>query len=115
MPLDLLYQLDVIATMENYIEAVRPPLHIRNQLDIGYKIENRSIIVFEIRPSFRKESIKQELEVAKATYIKKDTTWTIFWFMSDMKWHRYKTDADVKTVEEFLTILEDDKHGCFWG
>jgi hypothetical protein len=36
--------------MERYLIDSRPPEEIRNQVDLNYKIEQQSIIVFEIRP-----------------------------------------------------------------
>jgi len=29
--------------MEGYLERTRPPVHIRNELDIAYRIDNQSI------------------------------------------------------------------------
>lgn len=52
MSIDLLQTVDIIEIMENYIENTRPPEEMRPQLDISYKIEGQSIIIFEIRPIF---------------------------------------------------------------
>jgi len=30
-------------TMEGYLDRARPPVHIRNELDIGYRIANQSV------------------------------------------------------------------------
>lgn len=35
-----------------FMEARRPPVHIRKDLDFGYRIENQSVLLFEIRPEF---------------------------------------------------------------
>jgi hypothetical protein len=35
----------------------RPPLEIREKLDIGYRIEGQSVYVFEIRPGWDKPEI----------------------------------------------------------
>lgn len=46
MSLSLFNTLDVIEIMENAIERMRPPEDIRDKLDLGYRIENQSIILF---------------------------------------------------------------------
>jgi hypothetical protein len=38
--------------MENFLTRRRPPVHIREKLDINYRIENQSILIFEIREAF---------------------------------------------------------------
>jgi hypothetical protein len=53
MALDLDKTTEIIAIMENWMERIRPPLAIRSEVDISYKIEDQRIIIFEIRPSFR--------------------------------------------------------------
>jgi hypothetical protein len=50
MVVDSLKTLDIIEVMENFVEKRRPPVHIRAKLDIGYKIEDQSVYVLEIRP-----------------------------------------------------------------
>jgi len=46
----------------------RPPVHIRDKLDLGYRIENQSVEIFEIRPRWDRPSEKMESPVARATY-----------------------------------------------
>lgn len=98
-----------------YIAKHRPPVHIRNEVDLCFRIEDQSIVIFEIRSLFNKVDEKIESMVAKTTYIKKTKTWKIFWHKSDMKWHAYQPQPEVKTLEEFITILEKDEHCCFYG
>ena len=52
MTLDIFKTVDIIEIMENFTEERRPPTEIRDELDLSYKIENQSIIIFEIRPKF---------------------------------------------------------------
>lgn len=102
-------------TMDAYLEKTRPPVHIRNELDIGYRIENHSVVLFEIRPAFRKPDQKIEHAIAKATYIKRAKEWRLYWMRADLKWHRYEPVPDVKDLGEFLRVIEEDAFGCFYG
>ncbi|KAB1157678.1 DUF3024 domain-containing protein [Flavobacterium luteum] len=108
-------QIEIIEVMEGFLINSRPPEEIRDQLDLNYRIENQCVIVFEIRPKWNNPTEKIECKIAKATYIQKDTTWAVFWFMSDMKWHGYKPNLKVKSLKEFIKVINEDKHGCFWG
>jgi hypothetical protein len=30
-------------------------------------------------------------------------------------WEGYPPQKEVKTIDDFFKILEEDKHACFWG
>jgi len=101
--------------MEKFLSKHRPPAHIRSQLDIGYRLENQSVQIFELRPQWNDPSQKTETPVAKATYVKTQKIWKIYWHKSDMKWHRYEPNPEVRFFEDFLSIVGEDKHACFFG
>ena len=101
--------------VSTYVESHRPPAHIRPQLDIGYRITGQSVEIFEIRSLWTDETQKIEQPVAKATYVKTQRRWRIYWQRADLNWHRYEPDPDVETLEEFLAIVELDEYSCFWG
>lgn len=115
MAIDLLQTLNVIEAMENFLSRKRPPEHIRPQLDIGYKIEEQSIIVFEIRPQWNKPDVIQEHPVAKTTFVKTKNHWKVFWMRADLNWHSYTPTPTVKSITAFTKLVEEDKHHCFWG
>ena len=53
-----------------YVENCRLPAHIRNELDLDFRIKEQGVEIFEIRPAWREPGIKIESPVAKATYVK---------------------------------------------
>ena len=115
MAIDILKTVDIIEIMENYLEEVRPPEEIRNQLDIGYKIEDQSVVLVEIRPIWTNPSEIREYGYAKATFIKSKNVWRIFWMRASLKWQSYEPMPEVVTLQEFLEIVDEDKMGCFKG
>jgi hypothetical protein len=115
MAIDILKTLEVIESMENFLARNRPTEDIRPVLDFGYKIENQSIIIFEIRPDWINSEIIREHPVARTTYIKAKMHWKVFWLRANMKWESYQPKPIVKTVNEFVTLVEQDELGCFWG
>jgi len=105
----------VIEAMENFLARKRPPEHIRQELDIGYKIEEQSIIVFEVRPQWNKPEVIMENPVAKATFVKTKNHWKVFWIRADLKWYSYAPKPIVNNLKEFSKLVEEDKHHCFFG
>lgn len=98
-----------------YIESRRPPVHIRPELDLGYRFEGQSVEIFEIRPPVQEPSEIIEVSIAKATYVKYRNIWKVYWMRADLKWHRYEPQATVSSVEEFLAVIDEDRYGCFFG
>ncbi len=98
-----------------YIQGTRPPPHLRERVDVAYRLEGQTVDIFEIRPTFRDESVKREAPVAKARFVATQGLWKIFWMRADLKWHSYEPDMHVKSIEDFIRVVEKDEHGCFWG
>lgn len=98
-----------------YIEMRRPPLEIRDKVDLSFRIENQSVIIFEIRPNWNDPTEKHEEFIVKATYIQNKNIWKIYWQRADLKWHSYKPLPEVDTYTKFLKALEADECGCFFG
>ena len=115
MALDIMQSAEIIEAMENWIEKNRPEEKIRPELDIGYRIEGQSVYIFEIRPRYDNPVIYYETPIAKTTYIHTKKGWKIFWMPGNLKWLGYKPKMLVKTIQDYLSIVEEDKHGCFWG
>ena len=115
MTLDISKSVDIIETMENYIDKVRPEPEIRAKLDIGYEIKDKSVILHEIRPVWNNPNKIQTLDYAKATFAKDKNVWKIFWQRADLKWHSYKPQPTVKHLSDFLRIVDEDEHFCFKG
>jgi hypothetical protein len=115
MSIDIIKTAEVIEALENYIDEIRPPEKLRSELDIAYKIENQSVIIYEIRPLYNKPEIIIEENIAKATWVKAKGYWKIFWERADLKWHTYSPHPIAQTIHEFVEVVEEDKYGCFWG
>jgi len=99
----------------SFVEQRRPEPAIRDQLDIGFRLTGQSVELFTIRPVWNMPEKKIESSIAKATWVKNRKTWRVSWHRADMKWHSYPPNPEVSTIEQFLKIVADDTHGCFWG
>ena len=50
--------------MSGFMAKRRPPVHVRSQLDIGYRLVGQSIEIFEIRPQWDDLSVIVERSFA---------------------------------------------------
>lgn len=98
-----------------FVQTVRPPAHIRPKLDVGYRVENQAVFIFEIRPSFRDPDTKHEGPVAKAVFVRKNNHWKIYWMRQDLKWHSYPPKPIVSSLNAFFEEVSADPNACFWG
>ncbi|MFT4573895.1 DUF3024 domain-containing protein [Marinomonas primoryensis] len=101
--------------LNQFLAVHRPPAHVRNQIDINYRIVNQSVEIFEIRPNFHDPLSQMELAVAKATFVKKQKAWKIFWQKSNLTWQRYDPVPEVAFIEDFLEVIGKDEYDCFFS
>jgi hypothetical protein len=102
-------------TVAAFVAKHRPPVHLREQVDLSYRFDGRSVEIFEIRPRWDKPALKGEESIAKARYLKSRKIWRVYWKRADLKWHSYGPKPEVRTVSAFLKLVEEDEYGCFFG
>lgn len=116
MAIDVMKSVEIIEIMENFIANIRPAEDLRHLVDINYKIDNQSVIIYELRPFWNKpDGEKMECFIAKATFIKTQNNWQLYWKRADGKWHHYSPTTTVNTLHQFIGLVIEDKHACFWG
>jgi Protein of unknown function (DUF3024) len=116
MSLDVFQTVDLIESLENFIEKIRPTKEeIRRKLDYGYSLEGQSVILYAIRPQWKNPEVLSQHPFAKATFIKKSGLWKVYWLRSNLKWYAYDPKPTVRSFKDFLKTVEDDKYHCFFG
>jgi hypothetical protein len=108
-------EFEVKTAGDEFLKNNRPSEEIRDRLDLSYRIEGLSVVVFEIRPSFRNPAERHEEYVAKTTFVKSAGIWKVFWMRADLKWHAYPEKPKVKTIKAFFDLVEEDALHCFFG
>ncbi|MCF6313462.1 MAG: DUF3024 domain-containing protein [Verrucomicrobiales bacterium] len=98
-----------------FITKHRPPERVRDKVDLSFRIEDQSVIIFELRVNWRDASQWIDSPIAKATYVKKTKDWKVYWQRADLKWHRYEPVGTVESVDDFLQVVDEDEFACFWG
>jgi Protein of unknown function (DUF3024) len=116
MTIDALQTVDLIEQLENFIGRIRPDTDdMRKQIDFGYSIENQSVLLLEIRPDWKNKDLITQYPFAKATFVKRQRVWKIYWLRGNLKWYSYDPRPTVKSLKEFLKIVEADECHCFFG
>jgi hypothetical protein len=98
-----------------FMKRRRPPEDIRPQLDIGVRWNGYSLEIFEIRPDWQDKSRTMEAPVAKTTYVRTRNHWRLFWMRRDLKWHGYEPNAELRSLEAVLNVIDRDEFCCFFG
>jgi hypothetical protein len=98
-----------------FVEKRRPASHIRPKLDFGFRVSGQSVELFEIRPQWDRPSVKRESSFAKATFVRTKGMWRVFWKRADLRWHGYEPVPVVAAIEDFLSVVQKDEYGCFFG
>jgi hypothetical protein len=101
--------------LDKFLAKRRPPLHIRKELDFGYAVTGQSVELLEIRPQWDDPSIIHRRPFAKATYVRTQKCWKVFWMRASLKWQGYEPKSTVASIDEFLAVVDQDQYGCFWG
>jgi len=117
---------DVIAAHAALIEKLfwskrRPPLHLRDKIREGQRIEGWTIDLFFVRPAFAAPGKWIESPIARLRYFPGLGVWKIYWMRADLKWHLYKPQPELVKQSELLTLVEclrivnEDRYNCFFG
>jgi hypothetical protein len=102
------------AVVSAFVTRRRPPAHILEKLDYGFRLKGQSVELFEIRPKFNDHSVKLNINYAKATYVKTKKIWKVYWKRGTGEWWPYEP-CKVKKIEDFIRLVEKDKDHCFFG
>ena len=91
-----------------------PHLSQRHRLKLPAIQRIHTVELFEIRQHLLDPSRKIEISIAKATYVKTQGIWKLYWQRANMKWYRYD-HSGIKTLEEVFSIVKADEYGAFFG
>lgn len=99
-----------------FLEKRRPPVHVRSEVDMAFRLDGQSVELLEVRRAWNGESGEMiEQPFAKATFVKASGSWRVYWRRADLKWHRYEPHPTANTIEQFLALVEADEYACFFG
>ncbi len=101
--------------IQNFIKRNRPPVEIRDKLDLGYTYDKSTIELFEVRPAWSNPNEFMNMAYAKIKYVKTQKIWKLYWMRASGKWQLYEPFAESSNLAELLSVIDEDSHGCFKG
>lgn len=93
----------------------RPPLHLRDKVREGQRIEDQAIELFFARPLFKRPEEFYDASFAKIRFVRNRGVWWLYWMRASGKWERYPHHPEARTLEEALIVIDQDKYCCFFG
>lgn len=99
---------------EAFLARRRPPVHLRQQVDLAYRVQGQSVELVEIRPVWDRPAERLHRPFAKATFVRARHEWRVYWMRASLRWHPYDPPV-VATVQGFFDLVDEDRFGCFFG
>lgn len=99
---------------EAFLAQRRPPVHLRRQVDLAYRVQGQSVELVEIRPLWDQPAELLHRPFAKATFVRARIEWRVYWMRGNLRWHAYDPPV-AATVQGFFELVDADPHGCFFG
>ena len=115
MPLSEFEAAKIEQELADLVEAIRPSVDIRDELDVVFRLEGQSVLLFEKRPLWDDPSKFSEAPFAKATFVKGTGQWSVYWMRGSGKWQRYDPCDTVGSLDEWVRLVDEDAHHCFKG
>lgn len=101
--------------IKQYIEEIRPPKEMRDQVDISYFFKIGIVEIFEVRPKWDDPKVLENFPILRTKHVKSKNIWRVYWLDSKQKWIKYTPNFEVSHFSKVIEILKKDEHGCFWG
>ena len=114
MPISSFERRRVSKMLGEYCEQ-RIPTHVRNQLELGFRFEGNSVVLYERRPPWRGKGPWTESAVAKFRYFVGRQEWELYCRDRYERWHRYELIGPSRVFDDLLSEVEEDPTAIFWG
>jgi hypothetical protein len=90
------------------------PEEIANEVQLGFKIRENRVTLFEERPSYFDPDEWITIPVAQFRYDDQKNTWALYCTDRYSRWHRFKDIEPGSDFDALLHIIEEDATGIFW-
>jgi len=95
--------------------AARSPEHLRDQIRLEYRVQDHSILIYDVRPGWRAPRELMEEPCAKIRYVRTRDIWQLYWQRADLTWHRYDPLSEARSLDALVKHVDEDPHCCFFG
>ena len=114
MPISSFERRRVSKLLNGYCDQ-RVPLQIRNELELRFRFEGNSVVLYERRPAWNRLGEWTESAVAKFRYFVGRQEWVLYWRDRYGRWKQYDLIGPSRVFEDFLSEIDEDPTGIFWS
>ena len=95
----------------------RVPEHVRNQVNVDFRIRGQTVTLLERRPPLRVTGRKEWTEIVVAQFRRDSDSgqWRLYCADRNSRWHAYQGVRPTKTLSPLLAEVDRDPSGIFWG
>ena len=93
----------------------RPPLHLRDKVREGQRIQDRTTELFFVRPAFERPGEWVEESIAKIQRMVHHGRVAHFLETSQWPLVHYPPCPEAPSLTEALRVIDEDANGCFFG
>ena len=100
----------------HYCESETPD-EMRDQARVEFRTRGSTVTIVECRPPWREDFGPEwtEQEMARMKFNAESLGWTLYWFDSNSKAHRYDQLQPHRPMKQLLDEIDRDPTGIFWG
>ncbi len=93
------------------------PVEYRLEMRVEVDETPRALTIFECRPPWDDLTGAEwtRAPIARLSYVKMRTEWTLFWVDRNDRFHRYPECGATRYVSDLLAEIEADPTCIFWG
>ena len=103
-----------LARIKRYCDGRNDP-DLDDKTRIEIQVRGRTVTIVDRRPPWTKRSTDWIYEtVARLRFDPESALWTLYWFDSNSRAHRYDL-IDPGSIDELLGEIDEDPTNIFWG
>jgi hypothetical protein len=91
----------------------RPEL--KGQVSLEYRVAGHDVTIYERRPHWDGTPGFTQEGVAKLKFTRRTGKWRLLWQRADLKWHAYTPQSSCAELSDFVSEIDADPWGCFFG
>lgn len=96
-------------------EKVPPEVRDQVQVQVRFRFEGNSVILYEHRPPWDGRGGWIEFVVAKFRYFVGRQEWVLSWRDRNSRWHSYDLIDPSRLFDDLLAEVDADPTGIIWG
>lgn len=101
--------------MKPFLQKLQTLEHTKGDLNYSYSFKDNTLLLFKERKRGKDATTDGKIAFVRVNYIPSRGVWKIYTMYNLTDWKVYKPQAEAKTLEQVLRLVEEDKYSLFFG